>query len=305
MKRGTGEAVSVLVTCARFSTKPTVISAQCVSVEEVASQEAPTTSKRTRDSIVEAAKRPGQNKGGTLSRTEFERVTGIGNYHIYRLFPEGGWSEVLDLAGLARHPEQHERVSDDALLAEYHRAATSHGEIPSWHKFASCAKFSADVYRRRFGGIQGTLKRYRAWLEEHEPGSPLLAAIAAKSRHEVPLPPKPASAAGAIPSAVGEWDKTADIEYGAPMDFRGLRHAPLNEQGVVYLFGMVSYELGFLIEAVHASFPDCEAKRCIDRTRNRWQRVRIEFEYRSSQFRDHGHDPKRVRPDRVLGARLG
>jgi hypothetical protein len=121
----------------------------------------------------------------------------------------------------------------------------------------------------------------------------------------VPLPPKPASAAGAIPSAVGEWDKTADIEYGAPMDFRGLRHAPLNEQGVVYLFGMVSYELGFLIEAVHASFPDCEAKRCIDRTRNRWQRVRIEFEYRSSQFRDHGHDPKRVRPDRLLGARLG
>jgi len=93
-------------------------------------------------------------------------------------------------------------------------------------------------------------------------------------------------------AVAGEWQKTADTEYGAPMDFRGLRHAPLNEQGVVYLFGMVSNELGFLVEAVHASFPDCEAKRCIDRARNRWQRVRIEFEYRSSQFRDHGHDPE-------------
>jgi hypothetical protein len=249
-------------------------------------------SKHTRDSIVEAAKRLRQNTGGSLSRVEFERATGISDYWVYRLFPEGGWSEVLHLAGLARHPQQHERVSDDALLAEYHRVATSYGEIPSWHKFASCASFSDHVYRKRFGGIQGTLKRYRSWLEAHEADSPLLATIDAKSKHEVPLPPSPASATGAIPSPVGEWDKTGGIEYGAPIDFRGLRHAPLNEQGVVYLFGMVSYELGFLVEAVHASFPDCEAKRCIDRTRNRWQRVRIEFEYRSSQFREHGHDPE-------------
>jgi hypothetical protein len=34
-------------------------------------------------------------------------------------------------------------------------------------------------------------------------------------------------------------------EYGAPIDFRGLRHAPLNEQGVVYLFALVAIELGF------------------------------------------------------------
>jgi hypothetical protein len=53
---------------------------------------------------------------------------------------------------------------------------------------------------------------------------------------------------------------------------------------------MVSYELGFIVEAIHASFPDCEAKRLVDRQRNRWQRVRIEFEFQSSTFRDHGHD---------------
>jgi len=73
------------------------------------------------------------------------------------------------------------------------------------------------------------------------------------------------------------------------MDFRDLRHAPINEQGVVYLFGMVSNELEFLVEAVHASFPDCEAKRCVDQSRDRWQSVRIEFEFLSSNFREHGH----------------
>jgi hypothetical protein len=79
--------------------------------------------------------------------------------------------------------------------------------------------------------------------------------------------------------------------YGAPINFRGLRHAPTNEQGVVYLFGIVSYELGIIVELVQAAYPDCEAMRCVDTERDRWQRVRIEFEYRSSNFRDHKHDP--------------
>jgi len=78
-------------------------------------------------------------------------------------------------------------------------------------------------------------------------------------------------------------------EYGTPIDFRGLRHAPLNEQGVVYLFALVAREIGFTVEAIGTSFPDCEAKRRIDRKGERWQRVRIEFEYYSSDFKDHGH----------------
>jgi hypothetical protein len=53
---------------------------------------------------------------------------------------------------------------------------------------------------------------------------------------------------------------------------------------------MVSFELGFLVEAVHVSYPDCAAKRRVDRRRDRWQQVRIEFEYRSSHFRNHEHD---------------
>jgi hypothetical protein len=80
-------------------------------------------------------------------------------------------------------------------------------------------------------------------------------------------------------------------EFGPPMHFRGLTHAPINEQGVVFLFGIVSHELGFVVESVQASYPDCEAKRCVDRDNQRWQRVRIEFEFASRNFRDRGHDP--------------
>jgi len=55
------------------------------------------------------------------------------------------------------------------------------------------------------------------------------------------------------------------------MDFRGLRHEPINEQGVVLLFGMLAEELGYRIEAVQNEFPDCETKRQVGP--NRWQRV--------------------------------
>lgn len=75
--------------------------------------------------------------------------------------------------------------------------------------------------------------------------------------------------------------------YGQPMDFRGLRHEPVNEQGVVLLFGMVAKELGYMVESVQSGFPDCEAKRQI--APQRWQRVHLEFEFESRNYRDHGH----------------
>jgi hypothetical protein len=75
--------------------------------------------------------------------------------------------------------------------------------------------------------------------------------------------------------------------YGNPTNFLGLRYEPVNEQGVVLLFGMLARELGYIIEVVQKGFPDCEAMRLVGP--ERWQRVSIEFEFESRNFRDHGH----------------
>jgi hypothetical protein len=79
--------------------------------------------------------------------------------------------------------------------------------------------------------------------------------------------------------------------FGQPIDFRGLRFAPINEQGVVYLFGMISNEIGFYIESIRTGFPDCEGKRCFDKKNNLWEHVKIEFEFKASNFIQHGHNP--------------
>lgn len=75
--------------------------------------------------------------------------------------------------------------------------------------------------------------------------------------------------------------------YGNPVSFQRFRHEPLNEQGVVLLFGMLAGKLGFIIDTVQKGFPDCEAIRHV--APGRWQRVLIEFEFESRNFRDHGH----------------
>jgi hypothetical protein len=77
---------------------------------------------------------------------------------------------------------------------------------------------------------------------------------------------------------------------GPPFDRSPMTNAPMNELGVVLLFGMVAGDLGFQVELVQGRFPDCEAKREV--APGKWQRSRIEFEYESKNFLLHGHDPK-------------
>jgi hypothetical protein len=94
-----------------------------------------------------------------------------------------------------------------------------------------------------------------------------------------------------------ELRKTGDkAVFGENLDpsFRGLEHAPINEQGVVFLFGMVSRELGFRVLGISQRYPDCIAKQRIsDRQgKGQWREVRIEFEYTSEKFYKHGHSPE-------------
>jgi len=78
-----------------------------------------------------------------------------------------------------------------------------------------------------------------------------------------------------------------DSIVGDLINFRGLVYAPLNENGVVFLFGKVLDDLHMYVEEIRPGFPDCVARRF---TGKGWERLRIEFEFLSSAFKIHGHD---------------
>jgi hypothetical protein len=67
---------------------------------------------------------------------------------------------------------------------------------------------------------------------------------------------------------------------GAPLNY-----APENELGVVFLFSHLARKRGLEIDVIRPGYPDCIAYRD-------GKRVRIEFEYRSSNFARHRHKAK-------------
>ena len=92
--------------------------------------------------------------------------------------------------------------------------------------------------------------------------------------------------------ATQRCEKVPDMEksiVGPLINFRGLVYSPINEQGVVFLFGRILEDLNLYIEEIRIKYPDCVARRY---TGKGWERVYIEFEYLASNFLLHGHDPK-------------
>ncbi len=80
--------------------------------------------------------------------------------------------------------------------------------------------------------------------------------------------------------------------FGDKVSFKSLSCAPVNELGVVYLFGVLHDTFDFRIESIQSGFPDCIARRRV--APNRWEELRIEFEYDSKSFLSHGHNPDAV-----------
>jgi len=79
---------------------------------------------------------------------------------------------------------------------------------------------------------------------------------------------------------------------GHRINFRGLTYAPVNEQGVILLFGMICEQLGIIVEGIRQGYPDAIG---IDYRQERHRGVRksIEFEYSSANFLRQGHDPSK------------
>lgn len=200
----------------------------------------------------------------------------------------GSWKDALKAAGLKSAPQPRPvTIPDDELLQEIIRLTRELGKKPTESQLNSKGRFSVKPYRNRWHSFSNACKIAYAQFgfpqASHDPES--------LSSQEV------RAVTSTNPTVVPQTIKHPDaqrrkkIQFGEPIDFRGLRFAPINEQGVVYLFGMISRELGFLIESLRTDYPDCEGKRCVDQERQRWEHVRIEFEYQSNNFREHGHQP--------------
>lgn len=238
----------------------------------------------TKEEIIEKIKSTAKelNKDN-LSKTEFKRVTGINEWQVIKYFTN--WTEAVFEAGL--NPNDVSRIEDSDLFSEMIRVFSENG-ICTRTTFDKLAKYSVDVYKKHFGKWKNVLGKLKEHIVKNHIDVGFLVELETMLM-EPEILEKPILTSI---DRMHSWQATGNSIYGPYLNFRGLQHAPINEQGVVFLFGMIAFELGFVVEAIQTGFPDCEAKRRIDSKSDRWEKVRIEFEYKSRHFLDHGHDIK-------------
>lgn len=248
-----------------------------------------------RQQIVDSIAAVAQKLGRSPARSEFISLSGISLYFVLQSFPK--WNDAIRAAGL--HPYSlNARIADDALLEDWGKVVRRNRSLLKYrprlprHIYRRQGKFSPHTLALRFGGWSSVPHAFRNFAKGSQKWADVIAVLPS---------PAPGSASGESGRSQASEERFGLIPqmplqstlrkgrpvYGNPVSFQRFRHEPLNEQGVVLLFGMLAGKLGFIIDTVQKGFPDCEAIRHV--APGRWQRVLIEFEFESRNFRDHGH----------------
>ncbi len=214
--------------------------------------------------------------GQRLTLRSFLAQSNVTELELRKVFPK--WRSAMRAAG-CRLPGPTCVVETGELLADWGETARKLGRVPKYREHMQGGRYHADTLARRLLGWNKVPARFRQFAEGKPEWNDVLTMLPPAGFQRSPSRFK---RAGRQPSA-----RAGDRLYGAPLNFKNVRHAPVNEMGVVYLFAMMAEELGFIIESIQSAFPDCEAKRLAGS--DIWQVKRIEFEYESRNFRDHGH----------------
>ncbi len=233
--------------------------------------------------------------GRPPSRSEFISRSGISLHFVLQSFPS--WSNAIRAAGL-RPYSLNARLQDRALLEDWgktvrrNRAIVRNRASLPRHVYRRQGKYNPHTLANRFGGWSSVPRAFRHFAKGKREWADVLALLPAPvarplSSMSARSQTNESSVSSIPPKQLQHPPLKGRATYGNPTNFRGLRYEPVNEQGVVLLFGMLAKDLGYVIEAVQKGFPDCEAMRQV--APDRWQRVNIEFEFESKNFRDHGH----------------
>jgi Homing endonuclease associated repeat len=202
----------------------------------------------------------------------------------------GSYTRMLSASGVERQGSGYP-ISMRSLFLDWARITRSLGKAPTVGDYERLSQYSVNPLTVRFGiwrevpagllewarkeGLEAEWKDVLDIIVLHQQWAAKLARVSIRTSTTL-------ASSTSRPRAL-----EGQPAYGRPLPHAPLSYAPTNEAGVVLLFGSVARELGFVILRAQAEFPDCEAMREIEP--NRWQRVRIEFEYESRNFFEHMH----------------
>jgi hypothetical protein len=252
----------------------------------------------TKQEIMDAITGCAQKLGRTPSILEVMKMGQVSRRQMRAEF--GSFTQALRECNLEREIVSGQKVPLDKLFVDWAGVVRKVGKAPSMSEYEAVSKFICKPLVRCFGSWRqvaygltqfaegrGLAEQWKAELE--------LAAVKGGDqdvqwmlRREAPT--ARAKMLAALKERALTSGPTAGQTYGPPMWPGPLAYAPMNELGVVFLFGWMAPQLGYVVHRIQPEFPDCEAMRLVGE--DRCELVKIEFEYESRNFLKHMHDVK-------------
>lgn len=244
----------------------------------------------TRDEMIALLRGCAQKLKRNPSFEDLRRVPAFRVKALYKHF--AGLGEALEAAGLEPRGPGFKTATAELML-EWAAVARRLKSIPTADQYRRHGRFSTIPFARRFGGWLQVPRAFRRFARQQGIESQwpdVLQMIMARDFHAnraLRLPSVVVSHARAGAPLLQRKIRADRPVYGAALRLPGLGREPVNEAGVIYLFGMIAHQLGFIVERIQPGFPDCEA--LYEAEPGKWQRLRIEFEYSSRNFARHRH----------------
>jgi hypothetical protein len=204
----------------------------------------------------------------------------------------GSYARALGECNLARRGAGY-KVEMEKLFLDWAGIARQLKKLPSVAEYQAMSQYSPTPLMARYGvwtQVPPNMKLYAEEQGKTEEWSDVVELIAAQKKKET----EQARISGTMNGPQKESAVLVNQPIFGPLLGGTLTwpypmiHGPVNEAGVIFLFGAMAQQLGYVVMRMQTDFPDCECIRRIER--DRWQRVRIEFEYESRNFVKHGHE---------------
>ncbi len=246
----------------------------------------------TREGIIATVLACKEKVGHVPSVFELEKHSGLTWHDMKRIF--GTYTDTLKECGLTRIASGM-KVETKDLLLDWARVARAQKRIPKLSEYERDGLYSEVPFRKRFGSWSNLPKTVRQYALENgliEEWKDVIEIINSRIKDKIEI--IDSRTKGKKDDQPGVWGPPKmKVLPDRPVYGRLLRPSPLvcapvNEAGVIFLFGALAEQMGFQMLRIQAGFPDGEALRTM--AENRLQRVKIEFEFESRNFLYHGHD---------------